>query len=247
MSSLIPERPLLVFPSLASTIGLEEAVLLSLLDELSTYHQHQESRGYLWYDFSRETIQQHMPFWDDLDVQRVSQRLRDLGLILLLSAPYEQSGQLKFAFNEQAIQTIKGSDSTIQRGVIRTNTVAAQNTQTTPQAQATQRSPSNAATLLPPNWQPDKETLAMCSQLNIPSHFIREQLPEFVHYWRERGESQRTWGTKFIQHLKRRWTHHVAKNSHAVKLASDWQPSAELQQQIAAEGIPNSFTQKSLQ
>ena len=31
-STLIPERPLLVSPSLAATIGLEEATMLSVLD-----------------------------------------------------------------------------------------------------------------------------------------------------------------------------------------------------------------------
>jgi hypothetical protein len=87
----------------------------------------------------------------------------------------------------------------------------------------------------------------MLSQLNIPAHFIREQLPEFVHYWRERGESQRTWGTKFVQHLKRQWTHHVAKTNNATPLPSHWQASEDLQQQIMREGIPDTFVQKSLQ
>ena len=91
MSSLIPERPLLVFPSLAATIGLEESVLLSLLDELTSLQSGQESRGYVWHELTGEQLARHMPFWDDLDIQRVTQRLRDVGIILLLSAPYGQA------------------------------------------------------------------------------------------------------------------------------------------------------------
>lgn len=234
MSSLIPERPLLVFPSLAATIGLEEAVLLSLLDELSSHKAGQEGRGYIWHTFEKDELQKYIAFWDDLDIQRVSQRLRDLGIILLLSAPYGQSLQLKFAFNQQAIDNVKAP--------VRSTPPAPRSP---PQEQAPfARNPS--ATLLPLNWRPDKDTLTMLSQLNIPEHFIREQLPEFIHYWRERGESHRTWGTKFVQHLKRQWTHHVAKTSNATTIPDHWKPSSDLQQQIVREGIPAVFVQKSL-
>lgn len=236
MSSLIPERPLLISPSLAATIGLEEAILLSLLDELSSHRQGQESRGYTWHELTKDDFQQYMPFWDDLDIQRISQRLRDLGIILLLSAPYGQSQQLKFAFNQQAINKVvtpsqQPTNQTPTRPAVRSHS---------PQTR------HQGAILLPPNWRPDKDTLSMLAQLNIPSHFIREQLPEFIHYWRERGESHRTWGTKFVQYLKRQWTHHVAKTSMAVGIPDNWQPSNDLQQQIVQEGIPDVFVQKSL-
>jgi hypothetical protein len=246
MSSLIPERPLLISPSLAATIGLEEAVLLSLLDELSSHRQGQESRGYTWHELSKDDFQQYMPFWDDLDIQRISQRLRDLGIILLLSAPYGQSQQLKFAFNQQAINKVADHRQTS------TETLGASqsshnepptNNQTTPNQPSSRH---QGAILLPPNWRPDKDTLSMLAQLNIPSNFIREQLPEFIHYWRERGESHRTWGTKFVQHLKRQWTHHIAKTSAATSIPENWQPSNDLQQQIVQEGIPAVFVQKSL-
>jgi hypothetical protein len=230
MSSLIPERPLLVFPSLAATIGLEEAVLLSLLDELSAHKTGTESRGYRWYTLSEQELNKHMPFWDDLDIQRVSQRLRDLGIILLLSAPYGQSQELKFAFNQQAINHVNPAQPKMVGNPI-------------PQ----RKTSSQYATLLAPNWQPDRDTLAILTQLNIPQHFIRQELPEFVHYWRERAEPQRTWGSKFVQHLKRQWTHHVAKNSNTTTLPPHWKPSEDLQQQITLEGIPAVFVQNSLQ
>lgn len=234
MSSLIPERPLLISPSLAATIGLEEAVLLSILDDLSSHRQGQESRGYIWYEFAKNDFIKYMPFWDDLDIQRVSQLLRDLGIILLLSAPYGQSQQLKFAFNQQAIDQ-----------------AAAEKPASPARARATSAptvpaSRNQGAVLLPPNWRPDKDTLGILTQQNIPSHFIREQLPEFIHYWRERGESHRTWGTKFVQHIKRQWTHHVAKISTATAIPDNWQPSNDLQKQIVEEGIPAVFVQKSL-
>ena len=235
MSSLIPEKPLSLFPSLAATIGLEPALLLSLLDDLTRHHSGHVSKGYTWYELNQQDLGQHLPFWDPLDIQRVSEQLRDLGVILLLSAPYAQGQQLKFAYNQSAAATTPQQPAPIA-------------TQQTPaQAPTRVQRSSDGATLMPPHWQADSETLAALRQLNIPEHFSREQLPEFVHYWRERGESQRSWGAKFIHHVQRRWAHHAAKVSRATTLTHDWLPSEALQQQFKQEGIPATFVQKSLQ
>ncbi|MFT7389515.1 MAG: hypothetical protein ACI8VC_002784 [Candidatus Endobugula sp.] len=261
MSSLIPERPLLVFPSLAATIGLEEAVLLSLLDELTHLQTGQESRGYVWYELLGEQLSRSMPFWDDLDIQRVSQRLRDVGILLLVSAPYGQSQRLKFAFNQRAGEQVSDQHKTTASSPryhhenhqpdvpanVHARTHQSHQVSVAKPNAPQGRQASQGATLLPPNWQPDRDTLAMLSQLNIPLHFVREQLPLFVHYWRERGESNRTWGTKFIQQLQFKWQKHVAKTSNATALPENWQPSDQLQQQIVQEGIPAVFVKKSLQ
>ncbi|ODS24230.1 hypothetical protein AB835_04980 [Candidatus Endobugula sertula] len=231
MSPLIPEKPILVSPSLASTIGLEEAVLLSLLDDITHHRPGNKSRGYLWYELSGEELNRQLPFWNDLDIQRISQRLRDLSIILLLSAPYRENHQLKFAFNQQVIQQFNHQNST-----------------TPPPANNVQHSAKSVgASLISPHWQPDRETLIALSQLNIPEHFARERTPEFVRYWRERGESQHSWGSKFIHHVQRQWTHYVAQQQNNRQLPNDWQPSCELQQHIRQEGIPTTFVQKSLQ
>jgi hypothetical protein len=44
VSSLLPEKPLVISPSLAATIGLEEAVLLTVLHELFV---HRAQSGWL--------------------------------------------------------------------------------------------------------------------------------------------------------------------------------------------------------
>ena len=101
MKSLLPERPLLVYPSLAATIGLEEATLLSALDNLAHTQPQQSHQGFQWRQISEQLLTIQLPFWDVLDIERISQRLRDLGLILLRSAPLNQSGVIDFAFNQQ--------------------------------------------------------------------------------------------------------------------------------------------------
>lgn len=243
MNSLLPEKPILLYPSLIATIGLEEAIMLSILDEMGRYatlasgsNRHSETGNqYRWFRLGAEQLRSRIPFWEDNDIQRITQRLRDLGLILLRSAPFVQSQAVEFAFNhrqQQNCNRVEHTATTVQRG----SPVAA------PEGRA-------SFTAIAPQWQPDRETLIAVSQLNIPEHFAREQVPEFVRYWCESGQTQRSWGSKFIQYVKRQWTFHatrMARRGKASSLPHNWQPGEELQAQIAAEGVPATFSQKVL-
>ncbi|MBX2809145.1 MAG: hypothetical protein KTR20_10990 [Cellvibrionaceae bacterium] len=223
MNNTLPEKPLLVYPSLAATIGLEPATLLSLLQDMTQHRAAQRHQQYDWYTLSAAVIGEATPFWDALDIQRLSQQLRNLGLILLRSAPYTQSHTLDFAFNQQQPEIPAAKPATSQRQL------------------------NHHATLIAANWQPDQEVIAGLAQLNIPEHFAREQTPEFVRYWRESGEVQRSWGSKFIQYTKRQWAFHnrqVARQNKASTLPPNWQPSSEVQAQIGDEGIPATFAKK---
>lgn len=228
MATMMPEKPILVFPSLANTLGLEEATMLSIMDELTHHRQGKYSRGYNWYQINADELESVQGFWNDHDIQRISQRLRDLGMILLSSSPYTQCRQLLFAYNQSSND--RSSSVTVK---------AAKPIQ--------QISPG--VTLMSANWQPSDEVLASLGQHNIPEHFARDQLPEFVNYWRESGEAKRSWGNKFIYHVKRSWayrTTHLAKSAMANPLARGWSPSDELLNQIKNEGVPATFMKKSL-
>lgn len=223
---MMPERPILVFPSLANTLGLEEATMLSLLDELTLNRQGRYHGGHSWHQLNADALAAVQGFWNDHDIQRISQRLRDLGAILLSSSPYTQCHQLVFAFDRPSHIGF-----------------------THPQQTTPKPSFSPGATLMPANWQPSDDVLAQVSQHNIPQHFAREQLPEFINYWRENGEAHRSWGSKFLYHVKRNWAYHttrLAKAAMARALPTDWQPSKALLAQIKREDIPATFMQKSL-
>jgi hypothetical protein len=245
MNDLFPEKPILVYPTLAASIGLEEATLLSLLDDMTRHKEGMSSQGMQWYHLSEKTLKTHISFWDARDIQRISQRLRDLGLILVRSAPFMQSLVIDFAFN------LKSEDKSAQLvAQNRNNSYSNQHVGNQPTARhSTPLMTTNGASIIAANWQPDSETLIGLGQLNIPEHFARDQVPEFVNYWRETGETQRSWGSKFIQHSKRQWTFHttqMARQNRATTLPSGWQPSGDLQIQIANEGIPTTFSDKVL-
>ncbi|WP_439133216.1 DnaT-like ssDNA-binding domain-containing protein [Pseudomaricurvus sp.] len=238
-SSLIPERPILVSPSLAATIGLEEATMLSVLDELTRPLQPVDSQGFRWFELNDQTLYVALPFWNQHDINRISQNLRAKGILLLQSAPFVQSQQLIFAFNEPQANVQPEAGSNPQAPVHQPQHQPQSNNGFQPPIQSQpQHHPSRqprpsvavGATAIAPNWQPDAEMLARIAQHNIPEHFIREQLPEFVTFWRESGEAHRSWGAKFHQHVLHQWrqreTFTTQKDSE-VAMTRDWRPSPD--------------------
>lgn len=207
-SSLIPERPLLVSPSLAATIGLEEACMLSLFSDIAAYRPLTAREGVAWLEMDEALIAGCMPFWSDYDIQRISQSLRDKGIILLSSAPFVESRSLTIAFNENLME---------RRATARTPAPSAQ----------------GGANLIAANWEPDGEQLQQMAQLNIPADFIREQLPEFRIYWRDRQETRHSWGAKFLQHVIKKYREHETLQARQKRESEIETPFIQQQPEVA--------------
>jgi hypothetical protein len=216
---LLPERPLVISPTLAATLGLEEAVLLTALGDLLQFLPMEAHPGRNWYTAEPAHLEQLLPFWQPADIQRVSTSLRNQGALLLGAAPYGSSLYLKFALPSNKSQ-----------------------------ADAAPAAPSNrSANTIAPNWQPDAETLARIAQLGVPEHFVREQLPEFVTYWRDRGESRHSFGSLFLKLVKSKWETFRATAQRKQPLAEDWQPEQDTLRKLADEGVHSTFVRRSLQ
>ena len=204
-SSLIPERPICVSPSLAATLGLEEAIMLSQLNEALAHRPVQPSNGFHWCLLQQEAVHKLMPFWTDHDIARIAKSLRDKGVLLITSAPFYDSKELRFAFNERQTQ------SPLNR----------------PQAH---NQVTNGASPIAPNWQPSDDVYAQLAQHNIPNTFAREQIPEFVTYWREQGQSAHAWGAKFVQQVIRKWRERetdFSRRDQEIAMTSGWRPSPD--------------------
>lgn len=216
---LLPERPLVISPTLAATLGLEEAVLLGALGDLLPFLAVESHPGRDWYTAEGEHLQQLLPFWEPADIQRVSTSLRNQGALLLGAAPYGSSAMLKFAL--PANQPQGGTQS--------------------PQVQA-----PRSANTISPSWQPDNETMARIAQLGVPEHFVREQLPEFVTYWRDRGESRHSFGSLFLKQVKTKWESYRATQGRKQPLPAQWRPGEETLRKLADEGVPSTFVSRCL-
>ena len=233
MSSLIPEKPLLISPSLAATIGLEEAAMLSVLDELASHRATESFNGYAWLALDEATVARHFPFWTDHDIQRIGKNLSDKGVILLRSAPFVASREFHFAFNESSNEE---------------NNVALGG-QTTVRAEA-HNAIVHGANRIAPNWQPSDECLLQIRQLGISESFACEQITEFISYWRERDEVRHAWNNIFVKHVQRAWRSHETdfqRRESAGAMTYDWQPSQDaLDVLVQHGGISREFVEDAI-
>ena len=195
MSSLIPSRQIVFSAELAATLGLEEAIFLQCLSDESVLMQAEFSGKYRWFCLNATQLRQKLPFWQENDIQRIAENLRQQGVILISSAPVSESKELRYAFNENTVLASPSTQASAAPNVVNT----------------TMANPSEAAgygpraTPITSSWRPDETSLKVLAQNGVPAHFAHEQTSEFVHYWSERGEARHSWGSRFVTHTLRKW------------------------------------------
>ena len=182
-SSLVPERQLVFSPGLAATIGLEEAILLQHLQLLFEHREPQVRDNFAWLSIEREYLLTSLPFWNAVDLHRITRALVDKGVMLMESPPLHSSEKLVFALNEP----------------LRAN-------QPAPVQEPAPPPSRRSAALLPVHWSPSEDLLQLLAlNHNIPRQFALDQLEDFIFYWRERGETSHAWENKFRQHVTNNW------------------------------------------
>jgi len=210
-NQLLPEKPLIISPSLAATIGLEEACLLGILGEAAGYLGMNDDNLCL----PQGQVKRLMPFWTDYDIQRISKSLNDQGIIKLESAPYVSSGELKLSF---ASGVIVPDLSSSQLGSRPANQVSESSL------------PIVGANLIADNWQPDEELIKQLIQLGIARDFIWEQLPSFIYYWKDRRETRHSWGSTFRDHVIHEWRKYEEdrfRKDQESPMYTGWRPSED--------------------
>ncbi len=225
MTPLVPERMLVFSPSLAATIGLEEAVLLHALHDLSMCQPKRHAQH--GYEADVLTLEQLLPFWDRRELQRISKNLADKGVLQIESAPLTHAETLRYRFAAE-------SQPEPARAPTRTAPVAR----------------AGAAGLLGNNWRPDEDLLQLLAlNHSIPRAYALDQLEDFILYWRERGEVSHAWGSRFRQHVLRQWRQHEQQEAPPAPTASratpdleqSWYPSADALQILERANVSREF------
>ena len=158
--SLIPEKPIVISPTLAATIGLEETVLLQLLQECISHGNPIASSGFDWVTVSANKILHLAPFWAQTDVRRLSSSLHEKGLLLLGGGPFTANQDFRFAFNEV-------SSTQSASAMVRSNGVKA----------AVPPNKPHTAKTIGGSWQPSEDALRQLSQLGVTREFAHQQIP----------------------------------------------------------------------
>ncbi len=237
-TSLIPERPLLISPTLAATIGLEEAVLLHVVSELVLQHPPVVRQQRRYAELNDETLIAALPFWALPDIKRVQKSLQDLGL-LLVEPVAGRADSCLLAINQQLSGKATAAAETRSRAPV-ANTPF----QNTPVA-----SKSGVATRISPNWQPDITVFQQCSQRNIPRDFIEKELPNFIMNHSERGKTEYSWSQVFFKWLVVGWEKQRSQQSTRVlesTMSPDWQPSDDAVSILEHGGISLGFIEEAV-
>lgn len=85
--------------TLAQSIGLNEAILLTLLNHAASLQSQP------WARFSHQILRQQLPFWNDATIRQTLQQLQAQGLINIKGAPFPQGSDLYFNFGQEVLKT----------------------------------------------------------------------------------------------------------------------------------------------
>ena len=242
-SSLVPEKPLLVYPSLAATLGLEESLLLCALAERTEDMQPELSRDFAWYQIPTIKLRTQFPFWDARDLQRISTNLREKGVMIISSSSLESSDSFRFAFNEKVQQHLSQTQTTPRKQPVGVESQPAS-------APAPEGNYFLSKNFISPSWSPDENTLNQLAQHAIPHAFSLQQVPEFITYWRDRNERHHSWGSKFHQHVLRKWRDYETqryRKEQEAPIHNDWAPSADAMEILVEKaGIRSEFVEDAI-
>ena len=208
--SLIPEKTIVISPTLAATIGLEETVFLQVLQECAVHGNPIQSSGFDWVTVSASKLLALLPFWHEADIRRLSASLHEKGLLLIGGSPFSEQLDFRFAFNELTYKQPQPVNKSM--------------------APASAPQIPHAAKTIGGSWLPSSDALRQLAQLGVTKAFADQQIPQFVAYWRERNVPRHSWESKYIKEVWRQWQQAESTNrrrSLEVSLTGEWRPSKD--------------------
>jgi hypothetical protein len=236
----IPERYCTFSAQLAATIGLEEAVLLQGLS-------HQLGSGAAESKtISVPALLAEFPFWDEIKVNRLLQRLVELGIIaatptsdpsIWSTGGHRQNRAAAQTHNTQAwrpsehVIDLLNLNHGLTRDYIlsqlksfdRTGDPKAYDSRfrqhVLSQWRHSQRHPAFDIKEPPKfdnQWQPSTDAQEILVRAEIPASFCDSLRPEFILYWKERGGAPKDVNSKFIQFVRQRWVRHENSIQHST-------------------------------
>lgn len=220
------ERPLIVSPTLAATLGLHEALLYQLLTEWAQLSGKDESS---WQLIDKQQLQQLLPFWNMPEIENILRQLQGQGLLTLGSALNASARNIRYSLQKQA------SPASSTSAAVSASTAPAQRPRTS----------DGSANPIDSHWQPDRESINYLTRFHqVEPDFINALIPEFIVFWRDKGDARSSWNSTFTQHVARRWKEHryqQIEQTQTQAIDPAWQPSSDALDILERSGIDRSF------
>lgn len=271
MHPLIVDKTLVFSSTLAASIGLEEAIALTWLNNIA-----QTSGGIQWH-INNDQVRQAFPFWDDQKIRLILRNLHEKGLLSLVSPLFPDAPQLIYCFPQ-----CLPNDPVRQGSSLQTDSkVEAKISEPVRKFQVRdtllQTSQKSSHQPMQHQWQPSRDGLNRLQQHGIPDSYSLSKLDEFILQTRENGNNRNDWNTQFFRFIKKHWvytqtdahkkqqrlaekaafnTTHTqapdrqerfqARREEAGPIAQQWQPSLDAQQILQRASIDPQFIQDSI-
>ncbi|MDT8398560.1 MAG: DnaT-like ssDNA-binding domain-containing protein [Pseudomonadales bacterium] len=239
-TSLIPERPLLISPTLAATIGLEQAVMLHVISELLLQHPAIYRNCRQWGELSQKTLLEAMPFWELSELKRIRKNLQEQGLLLVEPA-LDRLDIALYAINQAAAAK--------PQAAAKVSSAPAATIPAPASSVFRQTADSGTASHIPPDWQPNEDIYQQCTHHGIPRDFVEQRVKSFVIYWRERQKAQYSWHHTFLKYILREWRNeqsYQGAKELETDMSANWRPSQDAVTILEHAGISSSFIKDSI-
>ena len=221
----IPERMLVISPTFAATIGLEEAIVYQALVNGSNRFDED------WVTQHKDTLRSWLVFFNDHDIKRLLKSLSDQGIVHFNTPPFGQSDQVIYSFSEKVPATSKKS--------------------TTQQAfQTSNRVNKNT---IPSNWLPSQATTEyIASTIGVPPHVSNGCIQDFVSHHSSKGTLASSWSNMFIRWVNANKHKDKAVHSGSVFdtvsgkqsiMTPDWKPDSTALEILTNADVDLRFTE----
>ncbi len=258
--------------TLAATIGLEEALLLTIFNQAAQLQPQSQRNGIR---ISRECLRQQLPFWDDVTIRRTLASLIEKGMVQLHGPMYPESAEMLLGFDSQ------NTSSQPLPSDVRAAYPPQGNSQNHHSGQPVAHSPQHGSqqpsqhntprySSIGADWKPSQDTLTRLQQRGIGQSFVWAQLDSFILHAQEAGPNRNDWNARFFNHVKNQWVYaqndaerqkqfqqereEQQLNRSGFKVAQDeaapiqpsWRPSADALQILQRADIDQQFIEDAI-
>ena len=202
-----------------------------------------------WLCLQDSELTEIFPFWSLAECQQIRSSLENLGVIRLEKAQGNTAAWISIDEQPATAATTVASAKPAAAAALpnpapvqRAATASAHSAGSIPESR-------NSAYLIPVDWQPDANWVRLAKQHAIPDEFIHGLVPEFVSYWRDRGQARFSWGNAFYKHVLKEWRHEqTRKGAHelASTMSAQWQPNLDALEILENAGISRSFIEDAI-
>jgi len=252
-------------PEIASSLGLEEAIILSLIESYSS-------------KLNEKSLFEKLNFLPQEKIKNALSKLLVLELIEKLNSEFvlknniktnsetKNNSELKLKISNDVLSQAKSLGMTEEFIKFQSNIFKASNKNLESdfktnfrllkhlikawrQVEKKERTEAEKV-LIEKDWAPSEDVMSILESADMDSGFVRKCIPEFIVYWTEKQFKSNEWNSIFIGHVRRQWARYkniIEDNVSPKKMTHDWVPNqncldvlklARIDEKFAKDQIP---------